>query len=199
MSGSGHLKRGDHKTDQASLPSSAQPQPLDQPPARLLDEIELEVAGESAQLRLGARLAELLRPYRGTVYLRGDLGAGKTTLVRGLLRGLGYQGAVRSPTYTLIEPYETVEPPVVHLDLYRLADPEELDYLGLRDLLEDPGLILVEWPERGAGALPPADLELQIADAGERRRIRVRACPRWAPVVAALSAPSTAQTVLDAS
>ncbi|MFP4061160.1 MAG: tRNA (adenosine(37)-N6)-threonylcarbamoyltransferase complex ATPase subunit type 1 TsaE, partial [Halochromatium sp.] len=129
--------------------------------------LTIELAGEAAQLAFGARLAGLLRSYRGLIYLRGDLGAGKTTLVRGLLRGLGYQAPVRSPTYTLIEPYEAVEPPVVHLDLYRLADPEELEYLGLRDLLERPGLILVEWPERGAGALPPADLELLIEDAGK--------------------------------
>lgn len=154
--------------------------------------VELEVAGEAAQLRLGGHLAELLRAYRGILYLRGDLGAGKTTLVRGLLRGLGYQGAVRSPTYTLIEPYDSVEPPVVHLDLYRLADPEELEYLGLRDLLERPGLILVEWPERGFGALPPADLELRIEHAGERRRISVGARADWAPVLAALARRSTA-------
>lgn len=165
--------------------------------------ITLEVAGEAAQLEFGARLATLLRSYCGVIYLHGELGAGKTTLVRGLLRGLGYQAPVRSPTYTLIEPYEAVEPPVVHLDLYRLADPEELDYLGLRDLLERPGLILVEWPERGAGALPPADLELFIeyaaesggeqaeeyaaGHAGERRRIRFAACPQWAPLLAALA------------
>ena len=155
-------------------------------------EVTLEVAGEAAQLRLGKRLAELLRTYRGIVYLQGDLGAGKTTLVRGLLRGLGYQGAVRSPTYTLIEPYDDVEPPVVHLDLYRLADPEELDYLGLRDLLERPRLILIEWPERGAGALPPADLLVVIEHAGERRRIRLGAHPNWAPILRALSASPAA-------
>lgn len=154
--------------------------------------VTLEVAGETAQLMLGKRLALLLRTYRGIVYLRGDLGAGKTTLVRGLLRGLGYQGAVRSPTYTLIEPYDDVEPPVVHLDLYRLADPEELDYLGLRDLLERPGLILIEWPERGAGALPPADLEVMIEHAGEHRQIRLNAHPNWTPILAALSAPPAA-------
>ncbi len=168
--------------------------------------IALEVVGEAAQLALGARLAERLRSgsYRGVIYLCGDLGAGKTTLVRGLLRGLGYQAPVRSPTYTLIEPYEAVEPPVVHLDLYRLADPEELEYLGLRDLLERPSLILVEWPERGAGALPPADLELLIEDVGEfvgepmgeqageqtggRRRIKLVARSAWAPLLAALAA-----------
>ncbi len=168
----------DQGTEQAPLKSVSQGP----------DEVVLEVAGEAAQLMLGQRLAQLLRDYRGVLYLRGELGAGKTTLVRGLLRGLGYQGAVRSPTYTLIEPYDAVEPPVVHLDLYRLADPEELDYLGLRDLLERPGLILIEWPERGAGALPPADLEVLIEHTGEHRRIRLSAHPNWAPVLAALSA-----------
>jgi tRNA threonylcarbamoyladenosine biosynthesis protein TsaE len=133
-------------------------------------------------------LAAALRPYHGIVYLRGDLGTGKTTLVRGLLRGLGYQGAVRSPTYTLIEPYDEVDPPVVHLDLYRLSDPEELEYLGLRDLLDRPGLILVEWPERGAGALPNAHLELLMEHAGDRRRVGLNACSTWAPLLAALSA-----------
>lgn len=168
--------------------SQGSDQALPKPASQRADELVLEVVGETAQLMLGERLAELLRGYRGTLYLRGDLGTGKTTLVRGLLRGLGYQGAVRSPTYTLIEPYEAVEPRVMHLDLYRLADPEELDYLGLRDLLEHPGLILIEWPERGAGALPLADLELLIEHAGEGRRIRLRAHPSWSPVVAALAA-----------
>ncbi len=172
----------DQGKDQA-LPSSA---------SQAAGEVVLDVVGEVGQLRLGKRLAELLRAYRGIVYLRGDLGAGKTTLVRGLLRGLGYQGAVRSPTYTLIEPYDAIEPAVVHLDLYRLADPEELDYLGLRDLLERPGLILIEWPERGTGALPPADLEVMIEHAGEHRRVRFRAHPNWTPVLVALSSETAA-------
>ncbi|MBK1617870.1 tRNA (adenosine(37)-N6)-threonylcarbamoyltransferase complex ATPase subunit type 1 TsaE [Lamprobacter modestohalophilus] len=172
------LQHRDQQSDRVGDTSAAAESPA---------QVELEVAGETAQLTLGARLATLLRPHRGIVYLRGDLGAGKTTLVRGLLRGLGYQGAVRSPTYTLIEPYDAVDPPVVHLDLYRLADPEELDYLGLRDLLERPGLILIEWPERGAGALPPADLELLIEHAGDRRRIRLNACPNWTPILSALA------------
>jgi len=150
-------------------------------------EAEIEAVGEAAQLALGAQLAVLLGARSALVYLCGDLGAGKTTLVRGLLRQLGHQGPVRSPTYTLVEPYDGISPPVAHLDLYRLSDPEELEYLGLRDLLERPGLILIEWPDRGVGVLPPADLELLIEHCGDRRRIRITAGADWAQLVATLS------------
>ncbi len=103
------------------------------------------------------------------VYLRGELGAGKTTLVRGLLRALGHTGPVRSPTYTLAEPYELSAGAVYHLDLYRLGDPEELEYIGLRDLLEPGAVVLVEWPERGGALLPAADLEVRLRYAGWSR------------------------------
>ena len=104
---------------------------------------------------LGARLAHVLTP--GCIlYLRGDLGAGKTTLVRGLLHGLGYPGIVKSPTYTLVEPYAIGKWRLFHWDLYRLADPEELEYLGLREQLDGETALLIEWPERGPGELPPA-------------------------------------------
>jgi len=109
---------------------------------------------------LGARLA---RGYTaGIVYLHGDLGTGKTTLARGLLHGLGHRGKVRSPTYTLVEPYDLAAGPVYHLDLYRLGAADELEWLGLRDLLAEGALLLVEWPERGEGVLPPADLLIHI-------------------------------------
>jgi tRNA threonylcarbamoyladenosine biosynthesis protein TsaE len=146
-----------------------------------------ELVGEAAQLAFGARLAQALGRRPAVIALRGELGAGKTTLVRGLLRALGHTGAVRSPTYTLLEPYERVDPPVVHLDLYRLSDPEELEYLGLRDLLDRPGWMLIEWPERAAGALPPPDLVIEIEHAGHARRLRISADPLWAPVVASLA------------
>ena len=104
-------------------------------------------------------------------HLRGELGAGKTTLVRGFLHAAGYAGVVRSPTYTLVEPYELSTGPVYHLDLYRLAAAEELEYLGVRDLERPDAVLLVEWPERGNGALPEADLDLVLDYAGAGRRV----------------------------
>jgi tRNA threonylcarbamoyladenosine biosynthesis protein TsaE len=159
----------------------------DQPPA-LVTGPAIDVPDEPGQMALGAALARALDGRRGVIYLRGDLGAGKTTLVRGLLRALGHRGPVRSPTYTLIEPYEDLDPPVHHLDLYRLGDPEELDYLGLRDLVGGESLLLIEWPERGAGELPPPDLEVRIGQAPPGRRVELAATAGWAPVAAAVRA-----------
>lgn len=129
---------------------------------------------ETAQESLGARLARAC-PSACSIWLQGDLGAGKTTLVRGFLRGLGYEGAVKSPTYTLIEPYRLPGHSCYHLDLYRLADPEELEYLGLRDLLGEACMLLVEWPERGRGWLPEPDLRVVIAYAALGRRLELSA------------------------
>lgn len=116
--------------------------------------------------RLGAMLAQT-RPPRAIVYLRGDLGAGKSTLARALLRALGVTGAIRSPTYTLVERYPVGDGDAVHLDLYRIGDPGELEFLGLE--AGEGTLWLVEWPERGASALPPADLDVALALDGEGR------------------------------
>lgn len=118
---------------------------------------------------LGARLAGPLAASGGCVFLRGPLGAGKTTLVRGLLRALGHAGPVRSPTYTLIEPYRVGGIDVCHVDLYRLTDPLELETLGLRDHLLPAALTLIEWPERGHGVLPRPDLEVRLAVRGDGR------------------------------
>ena len=106
------------------------------------------------------------------LYLSGDLGAGKTTLARGLLAGLGVTGPVRSPTYTLVEVHALPRVVGVHVDLYRLTDPDELEALGLRDLHAPGHLWIVEWPERAAGALPAPDLELRLAIEGPVHGLR---------------------------
>lgn len=130
----------------------------------------IPLADEAATLALGARLARSFRERGGGVlYLRGDLGAGKTTLARGLLRAAGVDGTLRSPTYTLMEPYAAGGRAFLHLDLYRLADPAEVEQLGLRDYPVETTVWLVEWPEKGAGFLPPADLEVQLAIDGAGR------------------------------
>ncbi len=124
----------------------------------------------------GARLASARPPREdvfAVIYLTGDLGAGKTTLTRGFLRALGVEGAVRSPTYTLVEIYETPRVTAVHLDLYRLADPTELDNLGLREWARTGHLWLVEWPERGADRLPAADLVVKLTAGAQGHDIEV--------------------------
>ena len=122
---------------------------------------------------LGGRLAAGLAPG-STVWLLGDLGAGKTTLVRGFLRARGHRGAVKSPTYTLVESYPLADGTTVHhLDLYRLGDPEELEWVGLRDLLGPDSICLIEWPERGAGFLPPPDMVIRLDFENGHRRARI--------------------------
>ncbi len=138
------------------------------------DTLSLHCADAAAQQAFGERLGQVC-PSACTLHLQGDLGAGKTTLVRGFLRARGHDGPVRSPTYTLIEPYELASGTVYHLDLYRLGDPEELEYLGLRDLFAGDATLLIEWPEQGAGWLPQADLVLAIAHRPAGRDLRIAA------------------------
>ncbi len=123
--------------------------------------LSIEIAGEAAMIELGKRIAP--RISRGAmIYLSGDLGAGKTTLARGILKGCGHAGNVTSPTYTLLETYTLPSLVVHHFDLYRMKTPFELEQIGLRDLLDGEAIALVEWPDRGRGVLPPADARIDI-------------------------------------
>jgi tRNA threonylcarbamoyladenosine biosynthesis protein TsaE len=126
--------------------------------------MSLAVADAQATRTVGASLARALLavevPF--VIALEGELGAGKTTLVGGLLNALGFKGHARSPTYTLIEPYDLDGRAIYHLDLYRLTDPQEVEALGIRDLLEPKAVFLIEWPERGGGLLPDFDLQVRI-------------------------------------
>lgn len=135
--------------------------------------MKFELFDADATAALGRALART-RPAHGVIHLQGDLGAGKSTLARALLRELGVTGAIRSPTYTLVERYAVAGGEAWHLDLYRIGDPGELDFLGLD--AADAVLWLVEWPERGAAALPAPDLRVQLELSATGRNVEITPC-----------------------
>lgn len=139
---------------------------------------EFTLNDEQQTVQYGQSLATLLTSNNQktlVVYLYGELGAGKTTLVRGILQGLGHAGSTKSPTYTLVEPYQLKDTTVYHFDLYRLADPDELEFIGIREYIEQNAILLFEWPDKGAGMIPVADITLELCYLEQGRRLSIKA------------------------
>jgi len=137
--------------------------------------MKIDLANEAATLALGKAIALLCPQQHFTIHLAGELGAGKTTFSRGFLQALGHKGNVKSPTYALVEPYNIAGRSIFHFDLYRVSDPEELDYLGLEDYFTDTSLCLIEWPQQGQGALPIPDLNIQFNYQNDARAVQLSA------------------------
>jgi tRNA threonylcarbamoyladenosine biosynthesis protein TsaE len=132
----------------------------------------LSLKDEAETIALGAKIADVLQGSE-LIYLSGELGAGKTTFVRGLLNALGHSGNVKSPTYTLVEPYSIAGKDVYHFDLYRINDPEELEAMGIRDYCDGQSICLFEWPEQGEDVLPAADIILTLAHSDPGRQVKI--------------------------
>jgi tRNA threonylcarbamoyladenosine biosynthesis protein TsaE len=140
---------------------------------------EILLPDEQATNVAGRVVANPFKSCGGVIELCGDLGAGKTTLARAFLRELGVHGAIKSPTYALIEPYNLGDRRVLHLDLYRIADPEELEFLGIRDVDTTQDILLIEWPQRGGDRLPKADLRISLSYHGPGRMLKICGTAAW--------------------
>ena len=133
---------------------------------------QIFLTDSDATARAGASLLSQL-PHKAVIFLHGDLGAGKTTFVRGLLRAAGVCGAIKSPTYSLVEEYEPYERKIFHFDLYRLAEPDELEWIGIYDYLEQNALCLIEWAKKGSGILPSPDIEIVLTQKYDGRLLEI--------------------------
>lgn len=137
--------------------------------------MQLFLADDAASIALGQQVAANIPQHQFVIHLKGDLGAGKTTFSRGLIQALGHKGNVKSPTYTLVEHYQLNSRDIFHFDLYRLADPEELDYLGIDDYFAGDALCLIEWPQQAGDYLPEPDLLIELSYENSGRKVAITA------------------------
>ena len=134
--------------------------------------MKIELENEAETKEIGAKVASCLKGGE-IIYLKGELGTGKTTLVRGALNGFGHTGNVKSPTFTIVEPYSIDDHVIYHFDLYRLDDPEELESLGIRDYCDGQSICFFEWPEKGGDFLPDADILISLSYQNEGRALEI--------------------------